>query len=67
MLNKLAPIRKKFLTGNHTLYITKPLRKAIMHRPQLETKYFKIKTQTESITTFVVSYTKGKEENIMSP
>ena len=43
-----------------------------MRRSQLETKYLNTKTQqisnyTKSIKAFVVSYTKGKEENIMSP
>ena len=43
-----------------------------MRRPQLETKYLKTKTQTnlklyKKKKTFVVSYTKRKEENIMRP
>ena len=32
---------------DHTPYITKTLRKAIMRRSQLETKYLKTKTQTD--------------------
>ena len=47
MLNKHAPLRKKFLRANHARYITKTLRKAIMRRSQLETKYLKTKTQTD--------------------
>ena len=71
-MNKHAPLRKNFLRANHAPYITKTLRKAIMRRCQLETKYLKTKTKidpklSKSIKTFVVSYAKGNEENIMSP
>ena len=43
-----------------------------MRRSQLQTKYFKTKAQTnlklyKKQKNFVVSYTKGKEENITSP
>ena len=41
VLNKHAPLRKKLLRANHAPYITKTLRKAIMRRSQLETKYLK--------------------------
>ena len=47
VLNKHAPLRKKFLRVNHAPYITKTLRKVIMRRSQLETKYLRIKTQTD--------------------
>ena len=47
MLNKHAPLKKKLLRANHAPYITKTLRKAIMRRSQLETKYLKSKTQTD--------------------
>ena len=47
MLNKHAPLRKKFLRANHAPYIAKTLRKAIMRRSQLETKYLKTKIQTD--------------------
>ena len=47
VLNKHAPLRKKFLRGNHAPYITKTLRKAIIRRSQLETKYLKTKSQTD--------------------
>ena len=46
VLNKHAPLKKKLLRANHAPYITKTLRKAIMRRSQLETKYLKTKTQT---------------------
>ena len=45
MVNKHAPFRKKFARANHTPYITKTLRKAVMRRSQLETKYLKTKNQ----------------------
>ena len=45
VLNKHAPLRKKFLRANHASHITKTLRKMIMHRSQFETKYLKSKTQ----------------------
>ena len=46
VLNKHAPLKKVF-RANHAPYITKTLRKAIMRRSQLETKYLKTKTQTD--------------------
>ena len=70
VLNRHAPLRKKLLRANYAPYITKTLRKAIMRRSQLETKYLQTKptsNYTKRIKTFVVSYTKGKEGNIMSP
>ena len=47
VLNKHAPLKKKLFRANHAPYITKTLRKAIMRRSQLETKYLKTKTQTD--------------------
>ena len=47
VLNKHAPLRKKFLRANHAPYMTKTLRKAIMRRSQLQTKYFKNKSQND--------------------
>ena len=47
MLNKHAPLRKKFLRANHAPYIAETLRKVIMCRSQLETKYLKTETQTD--------------------
>ena len=46
VLKKHSPLRKK-LRANHAPYITKTLRKTIMCRSQLETKYLKTKTQTK--------------------
>ena len=47
VLNKHAPLKKKFLGANHAPYMTKTLRKAIMRRSQLQTKYFKNKSQND--------------------
>ena len=41
VLNKHAPIKKKFVRANHAPYMTKTLRKAIMRRSALENKYYK--------------------------
>ena len=40
-LNRHAPMKKKLLRGFHAPYVTKTLRKAIMKRSNLQTKYFK--------------------------
>ena len=47
VLKKHATLRQKFFRANHAPYITKTLRKAIMPRSQLETKYLNTKTQTD--------------------
>ena len=44
VLNKHAPLKKKFLRGNPAPYMTKQLRKAIMRRSELESKYLKNRT-----------------------
>ena len=40
-LNKHAPVKQKTIRSNHAPYMTKGLRKAIMRRSELETKYHK--------------------------
>ena len=44
MLDKHAPLKKKFVRGNQAPYMTKQLRKTIMRRSELESKYLKNKT-----------------------
>ena len=44
VLNEHAPYKKKILRANHAPYMTKALRKVIMKRSQLQTKYFKERT-----------------------
>ena len=39
VLNKHAPLKKKFIRGNHVPCMTKNLRRAIMKLSQLENKY----------------------------
>ena len=51
VLNKQAPRKKKILRANHAPYVTKLMRKAIMKRSNLQTKYFKLKT-TESLNKY---------------
>ena len=43
-LNHHSPVKKKLLRANHGPYVTKTLRKAIMRRSNLQTKYFKTRT-----------------------
>lgn len=45
VLDKHKPIKRKFLKDNNVPYLTITLRKAIMRRPELETKHFTTKTQ----------------------
>ena len=44
ILETNAPHKKKVLRANHKPYVSKPLRKAIMKRSQLENKYYKNRT-----------------------
>ena len=44
LLNIYAPIKKNLLRANHVPYMTKALRKAIMKRSELASKYVKNKT-----------------------
>ena len=60
---------KKILRDNDVSYMTKSLRKSIMKRFELETKYIRSKTSEnlkfiKSKETFALNCTKKKEENI---
>ena len=44
-LGKHSPMKRKFPTANHSSYISKPLRKAIMRRSHLEKVYYKNKSE----------------------
>ena len=61
MVNIHAPIKKKLLRDNHVPYMTKALRKAIMKRSQLESKYVKNKT-SENLYRDKANYIKKKEK-----
>ena len=45
VLGKHSPMKRKFPTANHSSYISKPLRKAIMRRSHLEKVYYKNKSE----------------------
>ena len=42
LLNKHAPMKQKLVRANQSPYLTKSLRKAMMKRSELRTKYYKI-------------------------
>ena len=44
IVNIYAPLKKKILRANHVPYVTKALRKVMMRRSDLESKYVKNKT-----------------------
>ena len=48
VLNRHAPLKKKILRANHSSYMSKTLRKAIMRRSYLEKKYFFKKNRSVS-------------------
>ena len=66
ILEKHAPMKKKVIRANHVPYMTKNLRKAIMKRSQLASKYRKNPTEINNIIykNFVVGYIRKKERNI---
>ena len=51
VLNMHAPLKKKLLRANHSQYVTKALRKAIMRTSKLENIYFKKQTD-ESLKAY---------------
>ena len=51
VFNKNAPLKKKVLRANHTPFVTKIIRKAMMKRSYLEKLYFNKKT-TESLKQY---------------
>ena len=48
-LNLHAPLKTKFIRANHAPYMNKSLRKAIMRRSQLQSKYFKTKDMSDYV------------------
>ena len=68
ILQKHAPLKKKLIRANQVPYMTKTLRKAIMRRSQLETKYHKTKTSDDQKTyknkrILSVDYIKRRRRN----
>ena len=70
ILNIHAPIKRKLLRANHVPYMTKALRKGVMKRSELESKYVKNR-KSENLKSYknkgisAVNYAKKKEKNIM--
>ena len=48
VLNSHAPLKKKMLRANHSSYMSKTIRKAIMRRSYLEKKYFQKKNNKQT-------------------
>ena len=49
VLNKFAPLKKKYLRANHSRFVSKELNKAIMQRSRLRNAYLKGKTKAVRI------------------
>ena len=68
VVNTHAPIKRKLLRANHAPYMRKALRKALMKRSKLESKYVKNKINENLIKNrgiSAVNYTKKIGKNIM--
>ena len=69
VLNTHAPIKRELLRANHVPYMTKVLRKAIMKRSELESKYvkrqMKILNLTKSRGLSAANYIKKRGKSIM--
>ena len=50
VLNKFAPLKKKYLRANHSRFVNKELNKAIMQRSRLRNAYLKDKTRAARIS-----------------
>ena len=46
IVNKMAPLKHKFIRANNSNFMTKELRKAMMHRSKLNNKFYKLKTES---------------------
>ena len=49
VLNKFAPLKKKYLRANHSRFVNKELNKAIMQRSRLRNAYLKDRTRAARI------------------
>ena len=49
VLDKFAPLKKKYIRANHSKFVTKELSKAIMLRSKLRSQFLKIKTQESKL------------------
>ena len=50
VLNKFAPLKKKYLSANQSRFVNKELNKVIMQRSRLHNKYLKDKIRAASIS-----------------
>ena len=69
-LNHHAPWKQKIVRANQKTYVTKQLRKAIMHRSYLENKYYQYRTPEygrayKRQKIIAIDFTKEKERNII--
>ena len=49
ILDKFAPLRKKYIRANHSKFVTKEFSKAIMLRSKLRNQFLETKTQDSKI------------------
>ena len=49
ILNKVVPVKKKYLRANHSKFIKKELRKAIMYRTKLRNIFLRNKSESSRI------------------
>ena len=49
VLNKFAPLKKKYLRANHSRFVNKELNKAVIQRSRLRYEYLKDKTRVARI------------------
>ena len=68
VLNRHTPLKMKILRTNHSSYMSKTLRKAIMRRSYLENKYLKKKQisvlePTKSRKIIAVDFIRKKEKS----
>ena len=49
VLNKLATLKKKYLRANHSCFVNRELKKAIIQRSRLRNEYLKLRTRAARI------------------
>ena len=59
VLNKFAPLKKKYLRANHSRFVNKKLNKAIIQRSRVRNEYLKDKT-----TTAMIAYKKQRNVSV---
>ena len=46
IVNRMAPLKQKFIHANNSNFMTKGLRKAMMNKSKLKNKFCKLKTES---------------------